>query len=158
MKTLVIGAGGKIGSALVGALREAGHEVQGTTRKELNLLDVPETLAFQPDVIYICAASTRFIDCETDPQAYKVNVDGPIEVAKRFGYAKIVYLSSESVDKALHTNYGMHKALAEIGLRAVCDPRIARLGRVDPHTMSGVCNFLVGLADSKPGVYHWKGA
>lgn len=157
MNALVIGAGGMIGGALCKALVDAGHEVYGTTRAELDLLDIPdgyEWSAGHADVVYICAAKTRFIDCESDRDAYRINVDAPIEIAKR--YSKVVYLSSEAVERALHTNYGMHKALAEIGIRAVCHPVIARLSKVDKDTLPDVCAFLVGLADAKPGVYHWS--
>jgi dTDP-4-dehydrorhamnose reductase len=158
MRALVIGAGGKIGSALVKALELAGHEPVGVTRKFLDLTALPSSIedAIGPaDVVYICAASTRFIDCESDPDAYRVNVDAPIEIAKQY-MAQIVYISSEAVERALHTNYGMHKALAEIGLRAVCNPVIARLGKVDSWSMQDACEFLVSLSNARPGVYRWN--
>ncbi len=161
MKALVIGAGGKIGANLLKALEGAGHEAVGVTRKFLDLTALPqdiEAVIGSADVIYICAASTRFIDCEADPDAYRVNVDAPVEIATQYKFsgATIVYLSSEAVERALHTNYGMHKALAEMGLRAVGNPVIARLSKVDPWSMDDACDFLVKLANAKPGVYRWR--
>lgn len=110
------------------------------------------------DVVYLCAAMTRFIDCEAVSDAYRVNVDGVVELAKKlkFSGSKIVYLSSEAVERALHTNYGMHKALAELGLSAVGNPVIARLSKVDPWSINHVCAFLIGLATAKPGLYRWS--
>lgn len=160
MRALVIGAGGKIGSALCRALIDAGHEVIGTTRKEVDLTELQSDLYNQfdrPEVVYLCAAATRFIDCEDGRDAYLVNVDAPIAIARQFKRhgVKMVYLSSEAVERALHTNYGMHKALAEMGLQGVGSPTIARLSKVDPETMPDACGFLVRLANAAPGTYRW---
>ncbi len=70
----------------------------------------------------------------------------------------MVFISSEAVERALHTNYGMHKALAEASLRAVCDPVIVRLHKVVPETLSTACAFLASLVTAAPGVYRWKAA
>lgn len=158
MKALVIGSSGKIGAALLKALKETGHEAIGIPRQELDLLAIPDGLGAKylgPDVVYLCAAKSRFIDCEADPDTYRINVDAQIDLARQFGYAKIVYLSSEAVERALHTNYGMQKALAEMGLRAVCEPVIARLSKVDPDALPAACAWLAGLATAKPGVHRW---
>ena len=156
MRATVIGAGGTIGKALCKALAAAGHEVIAVTRNELDLLNLPEWCPppLQGEVAYLCAAKTRFIDCEADSDAYRVNVDAPAHIGKWF--PKTIYLSSEAVERALHTNYGMHKALAEISLRAVCDPVIVRLAKVDAWSMHDACAFLIGLAKSRPGVYRWR--
>ena len=129
MKALVIGGTGFIGSHLVDTLNTAGHKVWFTTRRTWDLAFPGEDLP-DSDVVYICAAMSRFIECEDKPMAYRVNVDGPLEVARRTT-GKIIYLSSEAVERALHTNYGMHKALAELALRTQCDPIIVRLSKVD---------------------------
>lgn len=160
MKILVIGDG-KIGSALRKALWGAGHHVIATSRKgagdvNLELLNISELPSV--DAIYFCAAVTRFIDCEDDRDAYSINVDAPIHIAKqcRGSLTSFIYLSSEAVERALHTNYGMMKALAEIGLRAVYNPVIARLSKVTPETMEACCAFLIGLLGKPPGVYKWQ--
>lgn len=160
MKIIVIGSGGTIGKALLEALKDAGHDATGLTRKELDLLALPDELPpvfHGAEVVYLCAARTRFIDCEADSDTYRVNVDAVVKLgqALKFSGARLVYLSSEAVEKALHTNYGMHKALAEMGLQAVGNPVIARLSKVEPHRIHYVCAFLMGLATARPGVYRW---
>lgn len=154
MNSLVTGANGYIGSALVQRLKP---NVTGTTRRTLDLLEIGD-LAFlgKPDVVYLCAAKTRFIDCEADHNAYRVNVDAQIEIASHFAGSKIIFLSSEAVEKALHTAYGQHKALAEVGLRAVCSPVIARIcNKVSDTSLPNLVNWLVSLSDAKPGVHRW---
>lgn len=156
MKITVIGAHGKIGRSLVPVLKSRGHDVQAVVRADLDLLNLPQhcPLAMQGNVVYICAAMTRFIDCEANPDAYRVNVDAPAHIARWF--PRTVYLSSEAVERALHTNYGMQKALAEMGVRREAAAVIARLGKVDDWSMSSVCHFLAGLADAPPGIYRWQ--
>ena len=158
MKAMVIGANGKIGSALSKALEVAGHEVMRMTRKEIDLLELPNIFDKfgHVDVVYLCAAMTRFIDCEDNDQSYRANVDAPIGIALQVRhYAKVIYISSEAVERALHTNYGMHKALAEIGLKTVCNPVIARISKVDPWSMENLCQFLILLAGETGGLYRW---
>ena len=152
MKISVIGSHGFIGSWLVGALSQAGHDVLPVNRQMLDFLDLPADCppALQAEVAYICAAKTRFIECEDDATAYRINVDAPVHIAR---WQRVVYLSSEAVERAIHTAYGMHKALAEASLRGHV---IARLGRVQPETLDAACAFLVGLANARPGVYRWS--
>ncbi len=154
MRALIIGGNGYIGSQLKGALENIFWEVTATYREDYDLLNLPSV---QPDidVVYICAAMTRFIECEDDARAYRINVDAPINIAKAYPQAKIIYLSSEAVERAIHTAYGMHKALAEIGLRTVCEPVIVRLSKVEPHKLAECCTYLASLSDHRPGVYHW---
>lgn len=158
MKAVVIGGSGKIGKRLVAELQSAGHEVVYPTHDDFDLKNLPDTLPADfdgADVAYLCAAKTRFIDCEADFDSYRINVDAQIELAKKVKWtgAKIVYLSSEAVEKALHTNYGNQKALAELGLRAVADPVIARLNGVNESNESETAAWLVSLASVRPGIY-----
>ncbi len=151
---LVVGEKSFIGAGLIDTLELRNVLVTGTTRNSLNLLDVPEHLpAF--DVVYICAAMSRFIECEDVRITYRVNVDGPIAIARAAQPAKIIFLSSEAVERALHTGYGTQKAMAEMGLRAVCDPVIVRLSQVKPDTLESACSFLADLMHKPGGVYHW---
>lgn len=158
MRVLITGSSGMIGEALASYLMIAGEEVIATRRRDLDLLNLGDLKRFpEPQVVYLCAAKTRFIDCESDPTAYRINVDAQIALAKYWNFARIVFLSSEAVERALHTNYGMHKALAEQGLRGVCDPVIARIcGKVTKDTLSGVVSWLAGLLRAQPGLYRWS--
>lgn len=154
MRALVIGGTSFIGAALKGALWQKNVEVIATTRETCDLLNLPDSLP-PSDVVYICAAMTRFIDCEANPLAYRINVDAPLQIAEMCQPAKIVYLSSEAVERANNTRYGTYKALAELGLRTVCKPLIVRLSKVYPDRLGEFCEFLVGLSDRPPGIYHW---
>ncbi len=154
MKALVIGGTSFIGSSLVPALRGCGHDTDYTTRATLDLLAVPEKLGAY-DVVFICAAKTRLIECEDDATAYRINVDAPVAIARAVYPAKIIMLSTEAVERALHLNYSMQKALVEIALRTVCDPVIVRLSKVAPETLDDCCDYLASLTYAEPGLYHW---
>ncbi len=154
LHVLVVGEKSFIGAGLIECLELRNALVTGTNRNSLNLLDVPEHLPTF-DAVFICAAMSRFIECEDVRITYRVNVDGPIAVAKAAHPAKIIFLSSEAVERALHTNYGTQKAMAEMGLRAVCDPVIVRLSQVKPDTLESCCSFLADLMHKPGGVYHW---
>jgi dTDP-4-dehydrorhamnose reductase len=159
MKAIVFGAGGKIGKRLVKALEAKGIEVKPVLREDCELRNISVDLRMrlgEADVVYLCAAMTRFIDCEADSDAYSVNVDAPLEIARQYAGAKIVYLSSEAVERAIGTKYGLMKALAEISLRAISRPVIARLSKVDDWSLDDACDFLVTLATAQSGIYRWK--
>ena len=99
---------------------------------------------------------SKFIDCESDRLSYRINVDGPLRVAELHPDSVIVFLSSEAVERALHTAYGMQKALAEISLQPF-DTRIVRLSKVTPETLFDCCDAIADLADEDRGLYHWNG-
>src|SRR5258707_15187062 len=97
-RALVIGGSGYIGRALVWLLNESGWMVYAPSRDALDLLAIPEDPKswWAPwDVVYLCAAITRFIECEDQRIAYRVNVDAPIRIAQLCDPKKVVYLSSE---------------------------------------------------------------
>lgn len=161
MKAIVIGGDGLIGAHLAQTLRDRGHEVIRTTRRlgdEGALFFNMEHAVGVPkcDVAFICAAVTKFIDCEQDQMAYRVNVDAPVAIAtelKAMG-ATVVYLSSEAVEKALHTAYGMHKALVEAALAGIGNAIVARIGKTTEANVGSVCDRLIALAMvGKPGRY-----
>jgi len=154
MRIGVIGASGRIGAALATRL-EREHDVHRITR---NILDLRRPVRlYGYEVLYIAAANASLIGCETDPDAYRVNVDGPVEIARMASAGtRIVFLSSGAVETALHTAYGLHKAFAEAGLRAVCTPVIARIcSRAEPADLPPLADWLAGLCTAAPGVYRW---
>lgn len=110
MKALVIGSDSMIGRRLTPALRNAGWQVYGTTRRSvdggdllrLDLAD-PQCVAVRlppVDVAFFCAAITRFSDCDADPTlARQVNVLSPVALAERLVAAgtRAILLSSIAV-------------------------------------------------------------
>ncbi|HXJ81990.1 MAG TPA: dTDP-4-dehydrorhamnose reductase [Candidatus Methylomirabilis sp.] len=111
MRALVIGASGQVGTALLGALRERGHDAVGTYahhRDEgLAALDVTDHAAVEravrearPDWV-LCPAGLTHVDyCEEHPaEAFAINCDGPLHAARearRLG-AGFVFFSTEYV-------------------------------------------------------------
>lgn len=99
----MIGADGRIGSALLAALRAAGHDAIGTSRRAgaahpLDLLAAP---VLPPcDVGYICAAALRERPEVPVPHEWAVNVDGTLAVANALNLQGSfpVFLSSRAVE------------------------------------------------------------
>lgn len=104
MKTLVIGAGGMLGSDLVRAFEERRHAVLAPSRKDLDIV-VPESvreyiLREKPRCVILSAAYTRVDDCESNRDlAFAVNAGGPRNVAQacREAGAGLVYISTDYV-------------------------------------------------------------
>lgn len=164
MRALVIGGDSFIGGELVRQLEARGEQVIKTTRKlgreDAVFFDMTYPLIPECDVAFICAAVTKFIDCEDDRNAYRVNVDAPISIATQQAEkgALTVFISSEAVERALHTAYGMQKALAEVGLAGVGNVIIARIGKTTAQNVENVCSRIVALAQvGKPGLYRLCG-
>ncbi|NBV46646.1 MAG: NAD-dependent epimerase/dehydratase family protein [Planctomycetia bacterium] len=142
--TLVIGADGLIGRALVSHLRNAGQNTLATSRRNgdktmrLDLANVSDTWSPPPGVAtaYLCAARTSLRECRDNPaQAHLVNVRGTLAVARRLVDAGtfVVFLSSNLVFDGTEpfvraeampnpqTEYGRMKSEAEAGLLALGD-------------------------------------
>jgi dTDP-4-dehydrorhamnose reductase len=111
VKALVIGADGRIGAALAGALRRRGDVVYATSRRALDRGDrwlrldladpqVSSLTLPQVDMAFFCAAMTRFADCRADPErAYRTNVAGPAALAAVLAErnTQVILLSTSAV-------------------------------------------------------------
>lgn len=159
MKILIIGVDGFIGSVLNVMLSSKitylTHEIVGTSRRRSGNGIIYFDLAFptelpKADVTYICAAMTRFIECEDNFMSYRTNVDGPIWVTQKQNPGLVVYLSSEAVERAIHTAYGMQKALTEIYMRSQPNTCVVRLPKVTD--VEDICGKLIGIGET-----HTKG-
>ena len=102
--TLIVGSGGRLGSALLREWAAAGEQVSGFTRADLDLAN-PEGLRerLEPmdfDVLVNCAAQTNVDRCETNPEeAFAINRDAVrvlAEVCSRKG-ARCVHISTDYV-------------------------------------------------------------
>lgn len=167
MNSLVIGADSFIGSALIRMLESRSISVVGTTHRNtanaenLFYFDLentnPETL---PDaaITYLCAGKTKFVECERDRNAYQVNVDAPRLIAKELYIRgicreknhlsrRLIYLSSEAVEVALHTAYGLHKAFAENAVMKYDNACVVRLPRVGKDNVDSICNRLITIGN-----------
>jgi dTDP-4-dehydrorhamnose reductase len=107
MHVLIIGGDGAIGATLAGALRDIGHEVTVTSRRDGAAQAVAFDLAAPDlealpaaDVTVICAAMARFEDCRTKPDlAQQVNVTAPAAIAQhcRRQGKRLILLSTSAV-------------------------------------------------------------
>lgn len=150
-KYLILGANGYIGQALAEVMEEMGCDVSALSKQDFDVTgEIPSFRSH--DAVFMCAGMSKFIECEEDRAAYRVNVDAPLAIARCSN--KLVYLSSDVVERALHTGYGLQKALAEVGLLAMGNTVVARIcKRVNRANIAAVCKALVDLASKPPGLY-----
>jgi dTDP-4-dehydrorhamnose reductase len=119
LSLVVIGAAGRLGSALVGSYSKH-HRVIGLTRSELNLVD-PDSIrrALEPldfDRLILPGALTAVDYCEDhEDEAFAVNADGPKLIAEI------------CADKGAHVTYISTDFVFDgISERAYCETAIAR--------------------------------
>ena len=143
-KSLVVGASGLVGGALMRVLRRAQFDVAGTYAKNprpgLEPLDLTQSARVcacverhRPVVIFLTGALTHVDYCEDHPnEAFAINMEGPravAEAARALG-AQLVFYSTEYVfdgkagpydeqdPPSPLSVYGQSKLAAE---RAICD-------------------------------------
>ncbi|MEC0310673.1 dTDP-4-dehydrorhamnose reductase [Paenibacillus lautus] len=104
MKVLVTGANGQLGRDVIHVLADAGHEVVGCGRAELDITSMEQCRqvisSHNPDVIIHCAAYTAVDAAESDTDgAYLVNATGTRNIAvsaEKMG-TTVVYISTDYV-------------------------------------------------------------
>lgn len=140
MKILVTGANGQLGQDVTRVLAEAGHEVIGCGRAEMDITDLKQCKrvisAHRPETIIHCAAYTAVDAAESDmDSAYLVNAIGTRNIAisaEKIG-ATVVYISTDYVfngtsemayveygDTDPQTVYGRSKLAGEQMIRDFC--------------------------------------
>lgn len=162
MSHLVIGGNGLVGTALRTELLRRNVKFEWTTRWSGQpgalFLDlrrpwiVPST---SPSVVYLVAAVTSGRACEGNPEAWRINADAPITLAKHFRKAFIVYLSSDAVEWSAPTAYARQKAQAEAFMNTI-DAAIVRPAPIRPDTVAGFARWLAEIGTMKaPGIHRW---
>ncbi|GGN92921.1 dTDP-4-dehydrorhamnose reductase [Saccharibacillus kuerlensis] len=104
MRVLVTGANGQLGCDMIEVLQQAGHDVKGCGRAELDITNQGQCELvigeYRPEAVIHCAAYTAVDAAEEDVDgAYRVNVAGTrnIAVAAEKVGAKMVYISTDYV-------------------------------------------------------------
>lgn len=100
MRILITGAAGMLGSELAAL---AGPDALATDKTELDILQADRVRAVlrehHPQWIVDCAAFTRVDDCEGNPDAFRLNAEGPEVLARscREADAKLLHISTDYV-------------------------------------------------------------
>jgi dTDP-4-dehydrorhamnose reductase len=111
-KIFVTGGSGRMGSALIPLLKDAGWTIEAPSSSSVNILE-PETLqqfleAFKPGVVLHLAAYTDVAKAEQQKDlCWKVNVEGTRNVARAANQvgARMVHISSDYVFDGELGNY-----------------------------------------------------
>ena len=118
LRLVIVGAAGRLGSALLKSYSQT-HYVVGLTRKELDLAD-PESIrrALEPleyDRLILPGALTAVDYCEAhEDEAFAINADGPkliVEISAEKG-AHVTYISTDFVFDGLATHAYTEDAIA----------------------------------------------
>ena len=160
LRSLVIGQG-MLGTALVDALCEAGHETIGSTRDPLSshlYLDMTKPIPTLPsvDTVFISAAVSSYRLSEGNPDAWITNADSPVAICRQALDRGMfpVFVSSAAVEY-MSNAYTRMKLYAESCIipmgGAVIRPR-----KFTPDNIGSLCHLMIRVGlDRKPGVYRW---
>lgn len=162
---LIVGSDGMIGGAMYAEAAARGIDVIGTSRRidddSRCFLDI-EQVEFGElpvaEIAYIFAGIVGYKNCEGNPKAQRVNVDGTIRLVKKFiaDGTFIVFMSSDAVEHMLGTAYGTQKALVEIFLQATTNPAIVRSGRIERNMLPDLCDLLLEIGKNRtPGIFNF---
>jgi hypothetical protein len=156
MKTLIIGAQGLLGAALMKDGR-LGERI-GTSRRGTEGY-IPFSLecgALLPacDLAFLCAGTKGFAQCEGNRAAFLADVDGNIAVARFLMSvgAFVVFVSSDAVEVLGHTAYGRNREMVEAALVMQPLAGIFRPGKFDSASVHECA-----LACADVGLYRRQG-
>ena len=153
MKALIVGGDSKLGIALAEELHARGHVPLPTTRRDkespwyldlLNPVFPKKAHNFEVQTVYLVAAITGVMECETNPAAWAVNADAPVSLCQQAMVLNkhIVFVSSDAVEKAPRLAYSLQKSYAEI--MVLCSGGfVLRPNRIPSDKMNKVAKVLV---------------
>ncbi len=166
MKFLVVGGDGVIGSAVVRRLtvyRGGTADLIITTRRStadryfLDLRDPPPADQYpEHDIVFLCAGINGFLESAKNPDAWRVNVDGVMSVARQAARrgAFIAYVSTAAVEWS-NEPYAWQRRSVEDRLDRF-DPAIFRPQRVTSGNSDEFAKFMIDIAWKRlPGLYRW---
>lgn len=158
MQELIIGGSGFIGGALRRHLPPATLWTSHRHGVAPILLDLRDVRFVPPgDVVYLCGGANGAKPCEGSQDAFRTNVDGPIEVARivtaRGGF--MVWISSMSIEWG-SMGYQRQKLAAESVLRLMPSVGVVRAGRVTKDNLDDLCATLIRVGRERvTGLTRW---
>lgn len=170
MKALVVGGDGKLGAVLCDHLEAKGHDVVRTTRRRervdehdgiffLDLADDCVLLTYGLyDIVYLMAAITGVVPAETHPDAWRVNAEAPVALARQASSrgAHVVFMSSGTVERAPHTASAMQKSYADLAVTLLGGCVVRPLPVVPPEKYGEVADLLVSVGERRTrGTVRW---
>lgn len=165
-RALIVGGDSCIGTALYIELVTLGIDLIATTRRtdkpQRRYLDLAKQLGDLPlcDTAFLCAGIKGFKECERDPMAWRVNVDGMLAVGRRLMKRDtfVVYVSTDAVEWSSNA-YARQRAMVELGLQSIGEPAIMRCERFDERTARQLAQAMIAVGETQQaGVHHWKAA
>jgi len=164
-RVLIVGGDSCIGTALYIELVTLGIDIVSTTRRVVSsprrkVLDLTQPIGDLPlcDTAFLCAGIKGFKECERDPMAWRVNVDGMLAVGRRLMRRDtfVVYVSTDAVEWSWDA-YARQRAMVELGLQSIGEPAIMRCEKFDERTAPRLAQAMIAIGETQQaGVHHWK--
>lgn len=173
MISLVVGADGRLGSALMDIVPGA----VGTTRRHHDPTDAkgrlsvfldlatwsreryPETPP-PPNWAYLVAGTNGFRECEGNVDAFRADVDGNLRIARWLlgSGAFVVFVSTNSVEWSAG-GYARNRLLVEMALVMHDQAAVVRAEKFDAASVGRLARFCRAVGEgSLGGVHHWNAA
>ncbi len=147
---LIVGARGKLGSALMRLLPKS-HAYRH------RLEDVPQNTDDYA-VAYLCAGTVGFAECEGNRKAFRSDVDGNIRIARNLleQGTFVVFVSTDAVEWALHTAYARNRFSVELAIGGLPNVAIFRPSKFDATNVSRVAKACAYVGENRiQGLTRW---